>query len=363
MRRDYFTCVFLLCICAALFFVCFEPLYYTYGLIVPREFSTAETVFSWVYTGAVFVVIPLYSAFRKRAWMAIGLASYGLLACLPTWILPGLADKVSGNDAGILDVGLNFILRCIYAMVNAPFASLSEPLGDDTASKLSLRILPVILIVYAVFQIFRFYRDAYLAERLDPTYGTDNAQAQSDPRKVRDAHIPDILGTVISAPVKAAPGPSAVKAAPAPSAEAKPSAAPQPQADPQRPPQPAVSSPDAGRQKLQRKPQAQRSYIESQKQKLEAEKAAENGDRPVRPRRRKIDRPVDTPEVIELPPPKVPPKEDVPGTGSDEPEQVIQLPPPKTPVSGKDKGSFSESAPEVIELPPPKSPPGTPPQM
>ena len=67
------------------------------------------------------------------------------------------------------------------------------------------------LISYIAFQLFRFYRDAYVAEQLDPASAIDKTARENsdaaDPRKVRDARIPDILGTVISAPANAKKAP------------------------------------------------------------------------------------------------------------------------------------------------------------
>lgn len=211
MRRDYFTCVFLTCICAALGFVCFAPKHYSYQLITPATFGTFEKVCSWLFFAAVLLVFPLYAAWRKRLWITLGLASYGLLAVLPGWLLPGLADKLSGEDAGVGASVEAFLLKGIYTMVNAPFAAMSAATGDKFALGLSTKILPMALISYVAFQLFRFYRDAYVAEQLDPASAIDKTAKENsdaaDPRKVRDARIPDILGTVISAPASAKKAP------------------------------------------------------------------------------------------------------------------------------------------------------------
>ncbi|MCQ2503765.1 MAG: hypothetical protein MJ103_00855 [Saccharofermentans sp.] len=204
MRRDYFTCVFLTCICAALGFVCFAPAHYSYNLITPRSFGVAEQVCSWLFFAAVLVVFPLYAAWRKRLWITLGLASYGLMALLPSWMLPGLMDKLSGENAGLGATVEGFFLKAIYTMVNAPFAAISASMGDKFALGLAGKILPVALISYVALQLFRFYRDAYVAEQLDPASAIDKTAKENsdaaDPRKVRDARIPEVFGTVISAP-------------------------------------------------------------------------------------------------------------------------------------------------------------------
>ena len=60
--------------------------------------------------------------------------------------------------------------------------------------------MPVALILYAGVQLFRFYRDAYKAEQLDPMKAIDKTSIENGPRNVRTASIPEVLGTVISAP-------------------------------------------------------------------------------------------------------------------------------------------------------------------
>lgn len=201
MRRDYFTCVFLACICASLFFCCFLPLYFTYGLIVPREFGTPEKVFSILFASSVLVIIPVYAAYRKKFWITAGLAVYGILAMLPMWILPRMAEKLAAEDVNILTVVEGFILKAIYGMVEAPFASLSTFLGDEFAASLPFKILPVSLIIYVAFQVFRFYRNAYLAEQMDPASVMDNT-ARENVAPTGEKPQPEVLGTVISAPVR-----------------------------------------------------------------------------------------------------------------------------------------------------------------
>ena len=174
-------------------------------------FGVFEKVCSWLFFAAVLLIFPLYAAWRKRLWITLGLASYGLLAILPGSILPGLADKLSGENAGLGASVEAFLLKGIYTMVNAPFAAMSASTGDKFALGLSTKILPMALISYVAFQLFRFYRDAYVAEQLDPASAIDKTAKENsdaaDPRKVRDARIPEVLGTVISAPASAKKAP------------------------------------------------------------------------------------------------------------------------------------------------------------
>jgi len=209
MRRDYFICVFLLCICVSLFYVCFLPLYFVYGEIVPREFGPIETAFSWIYMILVFLVLPVYAAYKKKFWMSAGLAAYGIVAAFPVWVLPGMADKLGGEDANIVAVIWAFLLKSIYGMAEAPFAPITRAFGDKFTEVLPRRIMPVALILYAGCQLFRFYRNAYRQEQLDPMKALDKTSIENNltgigTKTVRKAAMPEVLGTVITAPAPAA---------------------------------------------------------------------------------------------------------------------------------------------------------------
>ena len=207
MRRDYFTFVFLLCICVSLFYVCFAPLYFVYGKIVPRDFGIIETVGSWIFLVMVFLVLPVFAAVKKKFWLTAGLSVYGIVAAFPVWVLPSLADKLAGEDANIVTVAWGFLLKSIYGMAEAPFAPISRVLGDSLTEKLPRRIMPVAVILYVGIQVFRFYRNAYRQEQMDPVKAIDKTSIENSgtaagagPGTVRKAAIPEVLGTVISAP-------------------------------------------------------------------------------------------------------------------------------------------------------------------
>lgn len=227
MRRDYFICTFLLCICVSLFYVCFSPLYFVYGNIVDRTFGTVETVFAWIYLLLVFVLLPVYSAVFKKFWVTAGLASYSFLCgCLPVWILPGMEAGVAGEEANIFSVIWGFFLKSVYGMVEAPFAPITKVFGDKFTESLPRKILPEILIIYCAVQLYRFYRDAYIAEKLTPEKAIDTTAKEHKEKTSDDvrksANEPEILGTVISAPAKPAPIPDASpKPAPVPAPPVK----------------------------------------------------------------------------------------------------------------------------------------------
>ena len=200
MRRDYFTCVFLGLIAGALTFVCFKPLYFTYGQIIPRDFSLYEQIASFLYALFFIVFLPFFAAFKKKEWINWGLAAYGLLAFFPLWFYPA-PELIKGENASMLHIFGSLCLRAVYAVMRAPFAALSKYVGNETASSIVYWILPVAVIWPIIFRIVRFYRRAYLSEQLNPMTADQAAPVSS--KKKEAPEKPEVLGTVISAPVTA----------------------------------------------------------------------------------------------------------------------------------------------------------------
>ena len=197
MRRDYFTCVFLGLIAGALTFVCFSPLYFTYDAIIPRDFSLFERFMSVLYTLFFVFFLPCFAAFKKKEWVNWGLAAYGLMAYLPLWFYPA-QELIKGDNAKLSSILGALVLRTIYNVMQAPFAALSKLIGDTAASKVVYWILPVAVAWPIIFRIIRFYRIAYLSEQLNPMTTSHTAPTTSKaPEK------PEVLGTVITAPVTA----------------------------------------------------------------------------------------------------------------------------------------------------------------
>ena len=200
MRRDYFTCVFLGLIAGALAFVCFKPLYFTYDAIIPRSFDLFERLMSLLYALFFILFLPFFAAFKKKEWINWGLAAYGLMAYLPLWFYPA-QEAIQGDDASMVSIFGALVLRVIYAVMQAPFAALSRLIGDSAASKIVYWILPVAIVWPIIFRIIRFYRRAYLSEQLNPMTTDQAAPAASKAPEAPDK--PEVLGTVISAPVTA----------------------------------------------------------------------------------------------------------------------------------------------------------------
>ena len=200
MRRDYFTCVFLGLIAGALTFVCFKPLYFTWDMIIPRDFSLFERIASILYTLFFIFFLPAFAAFKKKEWVNWGLAAYGLMIYLPLWFYPA-QELIKGEQASMLHMLGALCLRTIYAVMQAPFAALSSYIGNDAASMVVYWLLPVSVIWPVIFRILRFYRRAYLSEQLNPM--TPDQAAPAPSKAPEKPEKPEVLGTVISAPVTA----------------------------------------------------------------------------------------------------------------------------------------------------------------
>ena len=200
MRRDYFTCVFLGLIAGALTFVCFKPLYFTWDTIIPRDFSLFELIASILYALFFVIFLPAFAAFKKKEWINWGLAAYGLMIYFPLWFYPA-QELIKGEQASMLHILGALCLRTIYSVMQAPFAALSVYIGNEAASMVVYWILPVSVIWPVIFRILRFYRRAYLSEQLNPM--TPDQAAPAPSKAPEKPEKPEVLGTVISAPVTA----------------------------------------------------------------------------------------------------------------------------------------------------------------
>lgn len=256
MRRDYFICVFLLLVAVSLSFVCLLPVCYAYDGVITREVGIIEKIVSILFAVVTIIAFPVLTAIKKKFWAMLGNAAFGLLAFIPGMILPGMAVKLAAPDVGFATTVKAFFLKAIYSMAYAPFVGLGSITGDKAGLFFPKLILPMSLLIYGVVKLFRFYKEAYIAERLAPVPTNDSPTIRT--RK------PDILGTVISAPVnnKTAPETETVSETktnirvPDPSPAPQPRPKPQPVRVPEPKPQPqAVKAPEPQPQIPPKQPQ------------------------------------------------------------------------------------------------------------
>lgn len=164
MKKDKALNVFLLFIWIGILFVDFFPVYFSPDKTYTRTVSVPERLLSMLYL-LLWAVLCVYSAWKKRFPLFAGGVLYSVLAYLPGWFLPGLSTSVL-KDPGAVNSSLKFLFEKLYELVNAPFTGISILFPESSSRGLAKALLPVLLISYAGTQLFRFYRNAYLAEQL-----------------------------------------------------------------------------------------------------------------------------------------------------------------------------------------------------
>jgi hypothetical protein len=204
MRRDVIANVFLFFTTLSLLLVFRYPVYFSYGQVIYRAVSIPERIFSVVFI-LLWITLCVYAAYFKRIYLLIGGILYGLMPYMPGLLIPMLSEsQASGkpNLAATLTVSL---LKRIYELENAPFVGVSVLFPPEKAIDFSKLLLPVLLISYVGTQLFRFYRNAYLAEKLrldDTSYAGRTAPAKAataavaeSPEKLQDSvrPAPDLL--------------------------------------------------------------------------------------------------------------------------------------------------------------------------
>jgi len=164
MKKDKALNVFLIFILIAILFVGFFPIYFTPDKTYVRTVSIAERLFSMLFV-LLWIALCVYSSWKKRLPLFIGGVLYSVLAYFPGWFLPGLGASAL-KDPGMINMTFKFLFEKLYELVNAPFTGISILFPESFSRGLGKTLLPVLLISYAGTQLFRFYRNAYLAEQL-----------------------------------------------------------------------------------------------------------------------------------------------------------------------------------------------------
>ena len=149
-------------------FVCLLPTYFSYGGVIDRKISLLETLVSVLFSVLVVLVVPIICAIKKKLWATLGIAAFGFVAYIPGMILPGMQAKLAMSDVSFLTTLKAFILEAIYIMVNAPYVGISFLTGNKFALALPKLVMPFALGAYVIAFLIRFYKDAYLRERLAP---------------------------------------------------------------------------------------------------------------------------------------------------------------------------------------------------
>ena len=165
MRRDVIVSVFLFFVLFALVFVVLFPIYFAYGQIFYRSVSVAERIMSVIFEQFWFMLCA-YSAYFRRLTCLLGGVIYSALAYLPGIVLPRLSTATPGSDPNLTTSLLDGFFRRLYELVNAPMVGISVLFPPGKAVGIGKLLLPLLIVSYIATQIFRFYRNAYLADQL-----------------------------------------------------------------------------------------------------------------------------------------------------------------------------------------------------
>lgn len=181
MRRDVIANVILFFTLLSLLLVFRYPVYFSYGQVIFRAVSIAERIFSVVFI-LFWITLCVYAAYFKRIYLVIGGVLYGLIPYLPGFLIPMLSGSQTAGKPSLVTTLMISLLKRIYELVNAPFVGVSVLFPPEKAIGLSKILLPVLLISYVGTQLFRFYRNAYLAEKLqldDTSYSSRTAPSKA----------------------------------------------------------------------------------------------------------------------------------------------------------------------------------------
>jgi hypothetical protein len=164
MKRDIIGDIFLGGVLLSLLFLFSYPAYFCYTANVPREISLPETIMSLCFVAAL-ILTCIWFCWKKKVWVMLGVAAFGLLAYIPKWFLPKVNLNIVMNGKSLVDSILSMVLNRIYELTHAPFAGLIGIVPEKTADGLTYTILPIAVISYILAQIVRFYHNAYVTEK------------------------------------------------------------------------------------------------------------------------------------------------------------------------------------------------------
>ncbi|MBN1891810.1 MAG: hypothetical protein JW780_03445 [Clostridiales bacterium] len=182
MRRDVIISVFLFFVFFALVFVYLFPIYFAYGQVFFRSVSIAERIMS-VFFVLCWVALCGYCAYFKKLTAFFGGLLYALLPYIPEMVIPRLSTATPGSEPNLFTSLLDSLLRRIYELVHAPMVGISVLFPPEKAIGIGKLMLPVLVFSYLATQIFRFYRNAYLADQL---LLSDAPQRAAYPRRAAD---------------------------------------------------------------------------------------------------------------------------------------------------------------------------------
>lgn len=199
MKRDIIGDIFLGGVLLSLLFVFSFPVLFAYNANIPRDISFAERIMSVCFVLG-FVLTGVWACWKKKIWVALGLAMFAILPYIPKWFLPKVYMNMTLHGKNIGNSLLAAFLNRIYELTHAPFAGLIGMVSEKTAEQLAYRMLPSIIIGYILARIIAFYYKAYVDEKKqkhDFAHFRRVQEHQAPAMAAAAAEAPAPLGTVI----------------------------------------------------------------------------------------------------------------------------------------------------------------------
>lgn len=165
MRRDIITTVFLFYFLCALLFVYFYPVYYAHDQIIFREISVLERIFSVCFV-LLWIALCAGAAYLKQICMFIGGALYALIPYFSSWGINLFSTPADSGDVSIISELMSQFFRRLFELSQAPLVGVSILFEPENGANLTYYLLPILVASYLAVKLFRFYRNAYLAEQL-----------------------------------------------------------------------------------------------------------------------------------------------------------------------------------------------------
>lgn len=201
MKRDIIGDIFLGGVLLSLLFMFSFPVYFSFSQVTPRAISFPERMMSVCFSLALILTV-IWTCWKKKVWVMLGLLMFSILPYLPKWFLPKIESRALLHGKNILDSFWSMFLNRIYELVHAPFTGLVGILPEKTVRGLPYRLLPLVLISYVLSQVVRFYHNAYVTEKKQMHDFSHFRKVHADQMPVFAAaaaapEAPSPLGTII----------------------------------------------------------------------------------------------------------------------------------------------------------------------
>ena len=201
MKRDIIGDIFLGGVLLSLLFMFSFPVYFSFSQVTPRAISFPERMMSVCFSLALLLTV-IWTCWKKKVWVMLGLLMFSILPYLPKWFLPKLESRALLHGKNIMDSFWSMFLNRIYELVHAPFTGLVGIFPEKTVRGLPYRLLPLVLLSYVLSQIVRFYHNAYVTEKKQMHDFSHFRKVHADQMPVFAAaaeapEAPSPLGTII----------------------------------------------------------------------------------------------------------------------------------------------------------------------